>query len=269
MTTLCVAGGTGQVGREVVRLAVSAGHQVSVLSRNVPPVGSAKHLEGATYFAGDVTSGDGVAAAVSGADVVIDCLEGQFGKAQKQFADGGGRLLAAAHRAGVRKAVALSIINCDLSSFSYYASKAAKERKYAESPLKTVVVRATQFHGLAAKIFATGAKVRLIPTFKAARFQSIAPADVAAALLEAAVGESRDESQAEHIVVTIAGPETLTMREMAESWKSVQGTRGKIIELPLPGPMGDFLRAGHNLTSEQPYGRETFVSWLEKHTESL
>ena len=70
-------------------------------------------------------------------------------------------------------------------------------------------------------------------------------------------------------MVTIAGPETLTMREMAESWKSVQGTRGKIIELRLPGPMGDFLRAGHNLTSEQPYGRETFVSWLEKHTESL
>lgn len=33
--------------------------------------------------------------------------------------------------------------------------------------------------------------------------------------------------------------------------------------------MGDFLRAGHNLTPEQPYGKETFVSWLEKHGESL
>ena len=269
MTTLCVAGGTGQVGHEFVRLALLAGYQVSVLSRNVPPVGSAKHHDGATYFAGDVTSGDGLAAAVAGADVVIDCLEGQFGKAQKQFADGGGRLLAAAHLAGVRKAVALSIINCDLSSFSYYASKAAKERKYAESPLKTVVVRSTQFHGLVARIFAAGAKVRLIPTFKAVRLQSIAPADVAAALLEAAVGESRDNSYAEHLVVTIAGPETLAMREMAESWKSVVGSRGRIIELPLPGPMGDFLRAGHNLSSEQPYGTETFVSWLEKHRESL
>ncbi|WP_309073165.1 NAD(P)H-binding protein [Paenarthrobacter sp.] len=270
MATLCVAGGTGQVGREVVRLAVSAGHQVSVLSRNVPPVGSANHHDGATYFAGDVTSGDGLAAAVAGSNVVIDCLEGQFGKAQKQFADGGGRLLAAAHLAGVRKAVALSIINCDLSSFSYYASKAAKERKYAESPLKTVVVRATQFHGLVAKIFAAGAKVGLIPTFKAVRFQSIAPVDVAAALLEAAVGESRGKPHMEqHVVVTIAGPETLTMRKMAETWKSVLGGRGKIIELPLPGPMGDFLRAGHNLTSDQPYGRETFVSWLEKHRESL
>lgn len=266
MTALCVAGGTGQVGREVVRLAAAAGHQVSVLSRHVPPVGSEKHNDGVTYFAGDATTGDGLAAAVAGADVVIDCLEGQFGKARKRFADGGGRLLVAAHAAGVRKAVALSIINCDLGSSAYYASKAAKERKYDESPLQTVVVRATQFHGLVATIFAAGAKVRIVPTFKGARFQSISPVDVAAALLEAAAGDGHAE---QHRVVTIAGPEALAMRQMAESWMSITGARSKIIEMPLPGPMGDFLRAGHNLTSEPPYGKETFVSWLEKRRESL
>lgn len=266
MTTLCVAGGTGQVGREVVRLAVAAGHRVSVLSRHVPPLGSSKHHDGVTYLAGDATTGEGLAAAVAGAEVVIDCLEGQFGKAQKQFADGGGRLLTAAHMAGVQKAVTLSIINCDLTSFAYYASKAAKERKYAESPLQTVVVRATQFHGLVAMIFAAGAKVRLVPTFKGARFQSISPEDAAAALLAAAVDHSQPE---QHRTVTIAGPEVQTMRQMAESWKLVTGARGKIVELPLPGPMGGFLRAGHNLSAEPAYGRQTFVSWLEKRRESL
>ncbi|GAA3282577.1 SDR family oxidoreductase [Paenarthrobacter aurescens] len=90
MTAICVAGGTGQVGREVVRLAVAAGHKVSVLSRHVPTPGSVKRDDGATYFAGDVTTGDGLPDALAGADVVIDCLEGQSGKAQKQFADGGG-----------------------------------------------------------------------------------------------------------------------------------------------------------------------------------
>ena len=261
MTTICVAGGTGQVGREVVRLAVASGHKVSVLSRHVPRVGSPQHHDAATYFAGDVTSGDGLSAALAGTDVVIDCLEGQFGKAQKHFADGGGRLLDAAHLAGARKAVALSIINCDLSSSAYYASKAAKERRYAESALQTAVVRATQFHGLVAMIFAAGAKVRLIPTFNDVSFQSISPVDVAAALLAAAVDDSQPEN---HSMVTIAGPQALTMREMAESWKSTTGARGRIIQLPLPGPMGDFLRAGHNLSPEQPYGKESFVSWLEK-----
>jgi uncharacterized protein YbjT (DUF2867 family) len=266
MTTICVAGGTGQVGREVVRLAVASGHNVSVLSRHVPSVASPQHVDGATYFAGDVTTGDGLSAAMSGADVVIDCLEGQFGKAQKQFADGGGRLLAAAHLADLRKAVALSIINCDLSSSGYYASKAAKERKYAEPGLQTVVVRATQFHGLVAMIFAAGAKVRLVPIFRGVSFQSISPLDVAAALLHEALDDSQQE---DHRVVTIAGPQRLTMREMAESWKSTTGGRGKIIHVPLPGPMGRVLRAGHNLTQEQPYGKETFVSWLEKRGESL
>ena len=128
MTSLCVAGGTGQVGREVVRLALDAGCAVSVLTRHTPPAGSAKHHDGATYFAGDVTTGSGVAAPVAGAEVVMDCLEGLFGKARRNLADGGERLLAAARRAGVGKAVVLSIINCDLSTNSFYVSKVDKER---------------------------------------------------------------------------------------------------------------------------------------------
>jgi uncharacterized protein YbjT (DUF2867 family) len=266
VTRICVAGGTGQVGREVVRLALAAGHSVAVLSRQVPPAGSSRRHDGASYFAGDVTTGDGLAAALAGADVVIDCLEGQFGKAQKHFADGGARLLAAANRAGAVKAVALSIINCDQSTFGYYATKAAKEQKYAESSLETVAVRATQFHSLVAAVFEAGAKVRLIPVFKGASFQSISPGDVANVLLEEAVEDSPPKL---HRVRTIGGPEVLDMKAMARSWKVVTGARGWIVQLPLPGAMGAFLRAGHNLVPGQKIGTETFVSWLEKRTESL
>ncbi|WP_284986523.1 NAD(P)H-binding protein [Arthrobacter sp. fls2-241-R2A-172] len=266
MTSICVAGGTGQVGREVVRLAVAAGHTVSVLSRHVPAMASADRLDGAAYFAADVTTGDGLAAALAGTDVVIDCLEGQFGKAKKQFADGGARLAAAAHLAGVARIVALSIINCDLSTYSYYVSKAEKERAYAESPLQTVVVRATQFHSLVAMVFAAGARLGLVPTFNGARFQTISPADAAASLLEAATAEAGAPL---HRVRTAGGPEVLTMRQMAEDWKRITGARGKIIALPLPGPMGAYLRAGHNLVPEQKVGSETFVSWLEKRRETL
>ncbi|SDW27285.1 Uncharacterized conserved protein YbjT, contains NAD(P)-binding and DUF2867 domains [Arthrobacter sp. cf158] len=266
MTSICVAGGTGQVGREVVRLALAAGHSVTVLSRHVPPTGSNRHHDVASYFAGDVTTGDGLSDALAGADVVIDCLEGQFGKAQKHFADGGARLLAAANRAGVVKAVALSIINCDQSTFDYYATKAAKEQKYAESTLETVVVRATQFHSLVAAVFAAAAKVRVIPVFKGVGFQSISPVDVAKVLLLEAVEEPSSQL---HRVRTIGGPDVLDMRAMAVSWKAVTGARGRIVQLPLPGAMGAFLRAGRNLIPEQRIGTETFVSWLEKRKESL
>jgi uncharacterized protein YbjT (DUF2867 family) len=267
MTRICVAGGTGQVGREVVRLAADGGYEVAVLSRNTPPAESTSGGRGDTeYFRGDVTTGEGLAKALAGADVVIDCTEGQSGKARKTFADGGARLLAAAQDAGVSKAVMLSIISCDRSGFGYYQSKAAKEQVYERSGLETVAVRATQFHSLLAKLFAAGARLRVIPVVKGARFQPISPAEAAAALLEAAL---EAPSGARHSVRTIGGPEIAGMEELAQAWKRSSGSRGRPVKLPLPGAMGKFLRAGLNLAPQERYGTETFERWLAKNADSL
>ncbi|MFH5878300.1 SDR family oxidoreductase [Arthrobacter sp. NA-172] len=266
MTTVCVAGGTGQVGREVVRLALDAGLDVAVLSRRPPSGTSPAHHDGARYFQADVTTGAGLAEALQGVDVVIDCLEGQFGKARKKFSDGGARLLAVAADAGVRKAVLLSIINCDRSKAAFYVSKADKERVYATSALETVVVRATQFHSLAASVFQAGAKVRLIPVFKGARFQTISPSDVASELLVEALSEASVEH---HRTRTVGGPDIRTMRELAEIWRKATGQRGLMVELPLPGETGKYLRSGLNLVPDERTGTDTFESWLAKRGESL
>ena len=266
MTRICVAGGTGQVGSEVVRMAVAGGHSVAALCRNPPPAGSSTRIPGAEYFAADVTTGDGLAAALAGADVVIDCLEGRSGKALKDFADGGARLLAAAQDSGVARAVMLSIINCDRSSFGYYASKAAKEQVYERSGLETVALRATQFHSLLATMFRAGSKLRIIPVVKGARFQPIAPADVASVLLGAALEPSVG---LRHSVRTIGGPEILDMEEFARQWKAATGSRGRLVRFPLPGTMGTYLRAGLNLVPEQRHAGETFSGWLAKNADSL
>ena len=266
MTRICVAGGTGQVGREVVRQAINGGHRVAVLSRRPPAPGTTGSVAGAEYFRADVTTGEGLAAALSGADVVIDCLEGRSGKALKGFADGGARLLAAAQDAGVAKAVMLSIINCDQSSFGYYKSKAAKEQAYERSGLDTVVVRATQFHTLLAGLFASGARVRMIPVVKGARFQPIAPAEAASALLDAALEGS---AGVRHRVRTIGGPEIAGMRELAVTWQHATGSRARVVEFPLPGGMGSYLRAGLNLAPDERHGTQTFEGWLAMHADSL
>lgn len=266
MTRICVAGGTGQVGREVVRQALALGHEVSVICRNPPLSGSSEYGDGATYFRADVTTGEGLPDALAGTAVVVDCLEGKYGKALRNFADGGARLLGAAHAAGVRKAVLLSIINCDQVPLRFYRSKAAKEDIYAGSPLETVTVRTTQFHSLPVQLFSAGAKVGLIPVVRGARFQTIAPAEVASALLEAALEEPSLEL---HRLRTVGGPEDIGMGELAESWKRHTGSAARLIRLPLPGGMGKFLREGRNLIPEQRYGSETFGSWLAKHADSL
>ena len=250
----------------MVRQAVAAGHQVAVLSRNPPPPGTNGRDDGAEYFRGDVTTGEGLAAALAGADVVIDCLEGRTGKALKNFADGGARLLAAAQDAGVPRAVVLSIINCDQSTFGYYRSRAAKEKVYGHTGLETLVLRATQFHSLLAGVFAAGARVRLIPVVKGARFQPIAPADVAAALLAAALEASSGER---HRMRTIGGPEILGMDELARTWQRMTGQRGRLVTLPLPGGMGRYLRAGLNLVPGARHGTQTFEGWLAMQADSL
>jgi uncharacterized protein YbjT (DUF2867 family) len=135
MTRICVAGGTGQVGSEVVRQALALGHEVSVISRTAPDTpGSATRrsasgdaYDGARYFRADVTTGEGLEDALAGAAVVIDCLEGRSGKALRTFADGGARLLRAARDAGADKAVLLSIINSDQAPRRFYSTTADKE----------------------------------------------------------------------------------------------------------------------------------------------
>lgn len=266
MTRICVAGGTGQVGREVVFQALALGHTVAVISRNPPVPGTAGQYDGADYFRADVTTGEGLADALAGSAVVIDCLEGKTGKALKGYADGGARLLRAADGAGAGKAVLLSIINCDQSALGFYKAKADKERVYGQSPLETVTVRATQFHSLLAGMFSAGSKIGLIPVVRGARFQTIAPAEVAAALLEAA---SEAPSPEPHRIRTIGGPEVNDMAELAGTWKRATGSRGRTVRLPLPGSMGKYLREGKNLIPEQRYGSETFAGWLAKHADSL
>ncbi|WP_309105873.1 NAD(P)H-binding protein [Arthrobacter sp.] len=266
MIRICIAGGTGQVGAEVVRQALERGIEVSAFSRRPPMPGTAKHHDGAAYWAADVATGSGVAEALAGADVVVDCLEGRSRKAIKGFADGGDRLLHAAKMEGVRKVVLLSIINCDQVRLGYQRSKAEKERRYAGSDVETVVVRTTQFHSLLAEVFSAGSRVRLTPVFKGARFQTISPSEAAAALLEEALGSRLGEL---HRVRTVGGPEILPMRSMAQIWQTATHARGKVIELPLPGSMGEYLREGQNLIPEQTFGRETFPAWLAKNADSL
>jgi len=239
---------------------------VAVLARTPTPAGDPARTPGAEYFAADVTTGAGLAAALAGADVVIDCLEGRSGKALKDFADGGARLLAAAQDAGVARAVVLSIVNCDRSSFGYYASKAAKELVYERSGLETVALRATQFHSLLATVFAAGSSLRIIPVFTGASFQPIAPADVAAALLEEAL---KPVTGRRHSVRTVGGPEILGMGEFARQWKAATGSRARPVRFPLPGAMGKYLRAGLNLAPEERHAGVSFSAWLANNADSL
>jgi uncharacterized protein YbjT (DUF2867 family) len=136
--------------------------------------------------------------------------------------------------------------------------------------VETVVVRATQFHSLLAMMFGAGTKVRIIPVVRGARFQPVAPAEVAATLLEAAFGPALVPAERRrHRVMNFGGPEVRNMTDFAREWQHATGARGRLMHLPLPGAMGRYLRLGLNLVPEARHGAETFRGWLENNADSL
>ncbi|TQF73270.1 NAD-dependent epimerase/dehydratase family protein [Rhodococcus spelaei] len=251
MSTVLVVGGTGTAGAAVVAELHARGQRVRVLSRHAP----APAVAGIEHAPGDLLTGEGLAAALDGVEVLVSAVNGQTRKTRPVFTEGARNLTRAAEAAGVRRAVLLSIVGVDQVRFSYYDAIAEQERIYAASGLDTTIVRSTQFHTLLRSIFATTARIGVLPAVRGARFQPIAPADLARALADAALAESPGSR------IEVGGPEVATMRELAETWKRVTGSRALVLGLPVPGPPGRFLRAGLNLTPENRCGTVTFEQW--------
>ena len=266
MGILLVAGGTGTAGRAVVRAATARGWDVRSLSRRPPA--PAETVDGVEYVTGDAAAGTGLAAALEGVEAVVDTLEGRSGRARRDFALAGRRLLDAARGSGVRRAVSLSIVAADRFPIGFYRAKIAKERVYEEHPLPTTVVRSAQFHDLVAAFFAAGARLGVVPCLRGARLQPIDVRDVAAALLDAAdgSGDGLGSRAAGHEVRTVCGPEVWPMTGLAAAWARAEGSASKVVEIPVPGRSGRLLAEGANLVLEAPRGTITFEQWLaERH----
>lgn len=257
MSRVLVVGGTGLCGRQVTREAVRRGHEVSVASRRIPTEGDPAYVAGARYAVADVVTAYGLEEVLDRNDVLIDTTNGVGRASQTVLTVGTLNLLHAAARWGIGKAVLLSIINVDKSSYSYYRAKAAQEQIYRESALETRIVRTTQFHDLITSFFEAGARVGLIPAFSGVRFQTIATADVARILVDAATGAGEPDA-----TETFAGPQILTSRQMAEQWKRATGRHGLIVPMPVPTAVGEVWKAGGNLARDRVAGTISYADWL-------
>ncbi|KAF0965412.1 SDR family oxidoreductase [Rhodococcus sp. T7] len=253
MVQALVAGGTGTAGRQVVKEFLARGHSVRVLTRHGGAPGSE-----IAHFHGDLVTGEGLAEALAGVDVVVDTTDGKTKGTRAVLEKGSENLLATADGAGVGRAVLLSIVNVDLAEFAYYQAKRTQERVYESAAIETTIVRATQFHDFIPMVAKPASRVGLIPAFSKTSFQTIDTRDVATALVDAALAtESSPEG-----LVTIGGPEVRTARDLTAAWKKATKTHGFVVNVPLPGALGQFLRNGSNLVPDNRFGTITFDRWL-------
>jgi uncharacterized protein YbjT (DUF2867 family) len=252
---ILLTGGTGGLGREVVRAAEAAGHTVRVASRRARPDDAPPHREWARM---DVATGAGVAEALTGVDAAVHAASDPRRHAAVDV-EGTRRLARAAHEAGTSHLVYVSIVGIDRIPFPYYRSKLEAEAIVAASGVPHSILRITQFHSFVDMLLAGVARAPLVmPLPTSFRFQSCATSEAAERLVRAVetgpCGRLRD----------FGGPEVLTFREMAAAWKAARGVRKPVLPVHVPGGLGAAFRAGRNTLSDGggDTGSIRWVNWL-------
>lgn len=258
MQQVLVTGGTGRLGRHVVPQLRDAGCAVRVLSRR-----SDATEAGVTVVHGDLATGEGIAAAVAGAAIIVHCAGSSRGDEVKA-----GHLVRAAAQAGVRHLVSISVVGADRvpvvggvdrTMFGYMAAKLAAEQIVAASGVPWTTLRASQFHDLILVMAQQLARLPLIPVPAGFRAQPIDTAEVAARLVALALGAPRG------LVPAVAGPTVYTMAELVRGYLRATGRRRLIVPVWLPGKAARAFRAGANLAPERAVGRRTWEAFLADH----
>jgi uncharacterized protein YbjT (DUF2867 family) len=243
---ILVTGGTGLLGRHVVPLLKN---DVRVLSRRTGD---------STYVTGDLLTAEGVDAAVDGVDTILHLAGGQKGDDVATR-----NLVEAAARAGVRHVVYISVIGVDRVPLGWLRMKLAAERAIAESGLPWTTLRAAQFHDLVYKTVRAMAKLPVVPVPGGLRFQPVDAGDVAARLVELALGEPAG------LLPDLAGPTVYPIGDLIKSYLNKQRKRRPMLPVRMPGKVGRAYRAGANLTLEgATLGTRTWEEFLSEATAS-
>ena len=252
---ILVTGGTGTLGRLVVARLRDAGRDVRVLSRSarVAPAG-------VELVNGDLTTGEGIDAAVDGVDVIVHCAGGPKGDDDKAR-----HLVRAASKASSPHLVYISVVGADRvpvvgridrAMFGYFASKRAAELVVAGSGLPFTTLRATQFHELILIVARAMAKRPVIPAPAGFRFQPIDADEVAARLVELALGRPAG------LVPDLGGPRIYPLTDLIRSYLQATGKRRPIVRVRMPGGAAAAIRNGSNLTPDRAVGRTTWEEFL-------
>jgi uncharacterized protein YbjT (DUF2867 family) len=237
--TILVTGGTGRLGRSTVDALRAHGHEVRVLSRRA----------GDGHVVGDLATGEGLTAAVAGADAVVHLATTRRRDIEQT------RTLLAALAGTDAHLVFISIVGVDEVPYAYYRDKVASEQAIESSGVAHTIVRVTQFHGFVSEFL--DAQRRLPVTFVVpATVQTVHIPEVAERLVELV------EAGPSGRVADFAGPEVLTLREHAAQWQEAHGIRRPIWSLRLPGRFARAVREGKLVSGLPGAGRVTFREYL-------
>lgn len=215
MAKIVVIGGTGLIGSKVVSKLTAHGHEAIAASPNTGV---------------DTVTGEGLAAVLVGADVVVDVSNSPSFEEKdvlEFFTTSTRNLLAAEAAAGVGHHVALTIVGTDRpQNIPYFRAKTAQEKLIRESGMPYSLVHATQFFEFLGSIADISVGADGAVHLPGALIQPIAAEDVATAVARAAAGEPLNGDR------EIAGPEEFTMDEFVRRGLAFRGDSRTVVQDP-------------------------------------
>jgi uncharacterized protein YbjT (DUF2867 family) len=239
-TLVTVFGGSGFVGRHVVRALAKRGYRIRVAVRRpelagfLQPLGRVGQIHAVQA---NVRYPASVEAAVRGSDVVVN-LVGILSERGRQRFDAvqasGAEAVAQAARAAGARLIHQSAIGADADSPSRYArTKAAGERAALAAVPSAVITRPSVVFGPEDDFFNRfAALARMSPALPLiggglTRFQPVFVGDVAAAIATAVDGQAKPGT-----VYELGGPDVQTFRELMEYLLTVIERRRLLVPLP-------------------------------------
>lgn len=197
---ILVIGGTGLIGRKLVKVLNERGHEAIAAS----PATNVNTI-----------TGEGLDDALVGVDTVVDVANSPSFEDEAVltfFQTSTRNLLAAEARAGVRHHVALSVVGTQrLAESGYFRAKIAQEALIDQGGIPYTIVHCTQFFEFLGSIVQSGLQgdqVRLSTAF----VQPIASDDVAIAVADAALGAPVNG------IVEVAGPQRMRLADLAQCY---------------------------------------------------
>lgn len=236
-----IVGGSGFVGRHVVKAFAAAGWRIRVLVRDTIAAEFLKTSATVGSIAieyADITRPETLAGKCAGSDAVVNLVSILFEQGRQKFSriniDGARAVAKEAAKAGAASLIHISALGVDRASDTRYGStkQAGEEAVRSEFPQATIL-RPSLVIGPEDGFFQRFGRMSLVsPVLPligggGTKFQPVLVTDVAAAVLAAAT-----YADAQGKTLALAGPQVYSFRELLQLMARITGRHPCLVNLP-------------------------------------